>query len=57
MQISFEEFARRADTIREEIRAACAASQRDPATVTLLAVTKTHPALVDGLKRVQRIFG
>lgn len=44
MLIDYEEFARRADTIRARIRAACTAAGRDPATVELLAVTKTHPA-------------
>lgn len=44
MQLSYEEFARRTDAVRGEIAAACAAASRDPATVTLLAVTKTHPA-------------
>lgn len=44
MLIDYEEFARRADAIRARIRAACTAAGRDPATVELLAVTKTHPA-------------
>ena len=43
MQISYEEFARRADAIRAQIAEACARSGRDPGTVELLAVTKTHP--------------
>ena len=43
MFISYEEFARRADAVRAQIAAACAAAGRDPATVELLAVTKTHP--------------
>jgi pyridoxal phosphate enzyme (YggS family) len=42
---SYEEFARRADEIRQRIAAACARAQRDPAGVELLAVTKTHPAV------------
>ncbi|MBL9202700.1 MAG: YggS family pyridoxal phosphate-dependent enzyme [Opitutaceae bacterium] len=42
--IAYEEFARRADAIRARIAAACAPAGRDPATVQLLAVTKTHPA-------------
>jgi pyridoxal phosphate enzyme (YggS family) len=42
--ISYEEFARRADAIRAEIAAACVAAGRDPASVELLVVTKTHPA-------------
>lgn len=41
---SYEEFARRADAIRAAIAAACAAADRDPGSVELLAVTKTHPA-------------
>jgi len=43
MFISFEEFAARADIVRSQIAAACKQSGRDPATVELLAVTKTHP--------------
>ncbi|MBL9189195.1 MAG: YggS family pyridoxal phosphate-dependent enzyme [Opitutaceae bacterium] len=42
--IAYEEFARRADALRAQIAAACTAAGRDPATVELLAVTKTHPA-------------
>lgn len=30
--------------LREEIAAACAAAERDPAEITLVAVSKTHPA-------------
>ena len=44
MLISYEEFARRADAIRAQIAAVCTAVGRDPASVQLLAVTKTHPA-------------
>lgn len=44
MFIAYEEFARRADALRARIAAACAPSGRDPSTVLLLAVTKTHPA-------------
>ncbi|MES2695126.1 MAG: YggS family pyridoxal phosphate-dependent enzyme [Verrucomicrobiota bacterium] len=44
MVIAYEEFARRADALRAQIAAACAPSGRDPSTVQLLAVTKTHPA-------------
>lgn len=40
---SYEEFVLRADAVRDQIRAACAAAGRDPAEVALLAVTKTHP--------------
>ena len=43
MFIAYEEFVRRADVVRAQIAAACAAAGRDPATVELLAVTKTHP--------------
>ena len=41
---TYEEFSRRADEIRAQIAAACTRAGRDPATVELLAVTKTHPA-------------
>jgi pyridoxal phosphate enzyme (YggS family) len=44
MLIAYEEFARRADAVRARIAAACTRVGRDPATVELLAVTKTHPA-------------
>lgn len=44
MFIAYEEFTRRADALCARIAAACAPSGRDPATVQLLAVTKTHPA-------------
>jgi pyridoxal phosphate enzyme (YggS family) len=44
MFIAYEEFVRRADLVRAQIAAACAVTGRDPATVELLAVTKTHPA-------------
>jgi PLP dependent protein len=40
---AYEEFARRADALRNQIATACAAAKRDAATVELLAVTKTHP--------------
>ncbi|MBC7369877.1 MAG: YggS family pyridoxal phosphate-dependent enzyme [Undibacterium sp.] len=43
MFISYEEFTHRADTVRAQIAAACTVAGRDPATVELLAVTKTHP--------------
>ena len=41
---AYEEFAHRADALRARMAAACATAGRDPATVELLAVTKTHPA-------------
>jgi PLP dependent protein len=44
MLIDYEEFARRADVLRSRIGAACARAGRDPMSVELLAVTKTHPA-------------
>jgi pyridoxal phosphate enzyme (YggS family) len=44
MFCEYDEFVRRATTVRAQIDAACAAAGRDPATVELLAVTKTHPA-------------
>jgi hypothetical protein len=44
MFIDYETFSHRADTLLARIAAACAAVGRDPAGVTLLPVTKTHPA-------------
>jgi len=44
MLIDYKEFACRADAIRAQIATACARAGRDPASVELLAVTKTHPA-------------
>jgi pyridoxal phosphate enzyme (YggS family) len=44
MFISYEIFKNRADALRERIAAACARAGRDPSSVELLAVTKTHPA-------------
>jgi pyridoxal phosphate enzyme (YggS family) len=44
MLITFNEFTRRADHIRAEIRKVCATVGRNPDDVALLAVTKTHPA-------------
>src|SRR5688572_5484323 len=41
---SYEEFCRRAEAVRSEIEDACAQVGRDPKEVTLMAVTKTHPA-------------
>ena len=41
---SYETFKSRADVLRAQIAAACARAGRDPTTVELLAVTKTHPA-------------
>lgn len=43
MLIDFDLFEERARHIRERIAAACRAAGRDPATVHLLPVTKTHP--------------
>lgn len=40
----YEEFKRRADEVLARIRTACTAAGRDPGTVELLAVTKSHPA-------------
>jgi len=40
---SAEEFSARVDAIRARIAAACQQAGRDPATVELMAVTKTHP--------------
>jgi len=44
MLYNYDEFVRRANALRALIAAACAGAGRDPATVELLAVTKTHPA-------------
>jgi hypothetical protein len=44
MLVSYEEFARRAETVQARIASACARSGRSAAEVELLAVTKTHPA-------------
>ncbi len=41
--IPYDEFVRRADALRARIAAACAKVGRNPASVELLAVTKTHP--------------
>lgn len=41
---TYESFAARAQAVEAEIAAACRAAGRDPATVELLAVTKTHAA-------------
>ncbi len=41
---SYDEFKSRADALLAQIAAACARASRDPASVELLAVTKTHPA-------------
>ncbi len=41
---SYNEFKSRADALRAQIAATCTRTGRDPATVELLAVTKTHPA-------------
>jgi PLP dependent protein len=38
------ELASRLDSVRSRIAAACAAADRDPAELTLIAVTKTYPA-------------
>lgn len=44
MPVPYEEFKRRADTVRAQMAEACAAAGRDPHSVSLLAVTKTQPA-------------
>ena len=41
---SYESFKDRADSVRTQIAAACRKAGRDPASVELLAVTKTYPA-------------
>ncbi len=43
MFIDFETFRTRADKLRALMTEACRAAGRDPAEVTLLPVTKTHP--------------
>ncbi len=44
MFLSYESFQQRADSVRTQIAAACKRAGRDPASVELLAVTKTYPA-------------
>ncbi len=44
MFIDYETFSHRADALLARIATACATVGRDPAGVTLLPVTKTHPA-------------
>ena len=46
MLLSFEEFKSNAEQVQARIRESCARAGRDPSTVHLLAVTKTHPAEV-----------
>ncbi|MEO7414598.1 MAG: YggS family pyridoxal phosphate-dependent enzyme [Opitutaceae bacterium] len=41
--ISYEEFSQRAERVRAEIGTAAKLAGREPSSVTLLAVTKTHP--------------
>lgn len=47
------------DAVREEIARACKPARRDPADVTLVAVSKTHPAeaIRPLLEAGQRVFG
>lgn len=42
--ITYEEYKKRADSLRARMSEACRAAGRNPADVQLLAVTKTHPA-------------
>ncbi len=44
MFIDYETFRARADAVQARIAAACRSAGREPADVTLLPVTKTHPA-------------
>ncbi|HEX2861560.1 MAG TPA: YggS family pyridoxal phosphate-dependent enzyme [Lacunisphaera sp.] len=44
MFIDYDTFQQRADALRQRIAAACAGAGRDAAGITLLPVTKTHPA-------------
>lgn len=46
--LSYEEFVLRADAVRADIASACIRAGRAPREVTLLAVTKTHPAALAG---------
>ena len=52
-------FAENLTVIRERIATACARAGRDPATVTLLAVSKTHPpeAIRAAVEAGQMLFG
>jgi uncharacterized pyridoxal phosphate-containing UPF0001 family protein len=45
--------------VHGEIEAACRAAGRDPATVTLVAISKTFPAaaVADVIAAGQRVFG
>lgn len=47
------------DLVRARIARACKPARRDPAEVTLIAVSKTHPAerIVPLLEQGQRVFG
>jgi len=53
------EIAARLEAVRAEIAAAARACKRDPAAITLVAVSKTHPALAveAALRAGQRRFG
>jgi hypothetical protein len=52
MTVDYDTFCRRAEAIRAAVAEACRAVGRDPATVKLLPVTKTHPsAVVDFVHR------
>ena len=46
MELSYDEFQINAERVMTRIRNACAQAKRDPSSVQLLAVTKTHPAAV-----------
>lgn len=46
MPIPYEEFVRNVAAVRARVESACRACGRDPAGVTILPVTKTHPAEV-----------
>lgn len=53
------EAATRLDEVRANIAKACKASRREPDDITLIAVSKTHPAekVLPLLKAGQRVFG
>jgi pyridoxal phosphate enzyme (YggS family) len=47
------------ERLRDQITSACARAHRDPATVALMAVSKTHPpeAILEAYAAGQRLFG
>jgi PLP dependent protein len=59
MSMPQTETASRLATVRQEIEAACRNARRDPASVTLIAVSKTFPAeaIEPVIAAGQRVFG